>query len=63
MKYTFTCPIEGCPYTQTVEASDKDDAEEKLFEGAKEHAKNVHPERDMSDEEVEEIVENNTREE
>lgn len=52
MQYSFTCPLQGCNQTLTVEAQTNEEAADKLIAAAKEHLKIAHPEIKKTDEEV-----------
>ncbi len=43
MEYSFTCPLEECGETMTVEAKNRQEAEKKLSKEAKKHLEDVHP--------------------
>lgn len=60
-KYTFICPVEGCSYSVATEADNDEEAKAKLFDIVKKHGQTVHPEREDTDQDVKEIVEENTQ--
>lgn len=52
MKYSFTCPLEGCSETMSVEGTSDDEATDKLVEKAKEHLVIKHPDIHKTDIEI-----------
>lgn len=52
MKYSFSCPIEGCTWTTTVEAENRNEALDKLSEQAGEHVTQVHSDLQKTPEQV-----------
>lgn len=63
MQYSFTCPIEGCSETLTVEAKDDDEAVTQLSEKAKGHLKEKHPDIHKTDEEIHDDIQSHMEKE
>lgn len=59
MKYSFTCP--ACGHPLTVEAQNDEDAAERLMERGESHMLEMHPESDMSEEEMRGMVRSQMR--
>ncbi len=55
-QYSFTCPLQGCSQTMTSDASNQNDAAKELVEKAKQHLKDVHPDIQKSDEEIDKDI-------
>ena len=56
MNYSFVCPVPGCGHTVKVEAVSDEDAVQKIMMAGAEHAKNVHPNMPVNENEMLEMV-------
>ncbi|HLB51831.1 hypothetical protein A3F07_04325 [candidate division WWE3 bacterium RIFCSPHIGHO2_12_FULL_38_15] len=56
MQYLFVCPMPNCGHEVVVEAASDEDAVQKIMMAGAEHAKNVHPNMPVNENEMLEMV-------